>query len=92
MELTRGGIFGVAHVVLAPEGIVGERKVLGINLSKLHIFQASGSDFWYFGKPSAYAGRRMGLAVAFGRDLEAARSEAERWAHFAERCIDYGGM
>ncbi|MGC8935848.1 MAG: ATP-grasp domain-containing protein [Candidatus Methanomethylicaceae archaeon] len=90
MEISRRGVYGVAHVVLAPDFIEGERKVVGIDLSRINNFMKTGSDFWYFGKPSAYAGRRMGLAVAFSEDLKTARREAERLAHFAEGCIEYG--
>ena len=91
MELAREGVYGVAHVVLAPEGIEGEKKVLGIDLRHLHRFMGSRTDFWYFGKPSAYAGRRMGLAVAFAEDLNSSRKAAEGLAHFAEGCIHYEG-
>ncbi|MEM3366202.1 MAG: ATP-grasp domain-containing protein [Candidatus Methanomethyliaceae archaeon] len=91
MEFARQGIYGVAHVVLAPDSIEGEKKVLGIDLRRLHTFMTSRTDFWYFGKPSAYAGRRMGLAVAFAEDLNSARKTAQDLAHFAEGCIQYGG-
>ena len=93
LEISREDIYGVAHVVLAPLEIKKEVKVLGWNASKLNHFQTKGvrGDFWYFGKPTAYAGRRMGLAAAFQPDLEKARRNAEIIAHFAEGCIEYGG-
>lgn len=92
MEISREGVYGVAHVVLAPEGLRGERKVIGIDLNRVNRLQGPSSDFWYFGKPSAYPGRRMGIAVGFGKDLAAARAEAERVAHLAEGCILYEGV
>ncbi|MGQ9759935.1 MAG: ATP-grasp domain-containing protein [Candidatus Methanomethylicaceae archaeon] len=92
MEISREGIYGVAHVVLAPETLKGEKKVLGLDLNRINRFQGSLSDFWYFGKPSAYAGRRMGLAIGFGKELAITRAEAERFAHFAEGCIEYEGI
>lgn len=91
MEISRRGVYGVAHVVLAPDGFEREKNVVGIDLSRLNRFMGPGEDFWYFGKPSAYAGRRMGLAVAFSEDLDSARKFAERLAHFAESCIRYDG-
>ncbi|MDD1766359.1 MAG: ATP-grasp domain-containing protein, partial [Candidatus Methanomethyliaceae archaeon] len=93
LEIARPEIYGVAHVVLAPLEIKKEVKVLGWNANKLNAFQNRGvkGDFWYFGKPTAYAGRRMGLAVAFQWELEKARRNAEIIAHFAEGCIEYGG-
>jgi phosphoribosylglycinamide formyltransferase 2 len=90
-EISRKGVYGVAHVVLAPDGFEGERKVISVDMGAIHRFMGSGEDFWYFGKPSAYAGRRMGLAVAFAEDLNSARHGAEKLAHFAEGCILYGG-
>lgn len=93
LEISRQEVYGVAHVVLAPLEIKKEVKVLGWNANKLSAFQTRGvrGDFWYFGKPTAYAGRRMGLAVAFQWELERARRNAEIIAHFAEGCIEYGG-
>ena len=44
---------------------------------------------WYFGKPTAYPERRMGLAVAYHEDLESARRIAGDIAHFAEKSIIY---
>jgi len=93
LEIARQEVYGVAHVVLAPPEIKKEVRVLGWNANKLNAFQTRGvrGDFWYFGKPTAYAGRRMGLAVAFQAELELARRNAEIIAHFAEGCIEYGG-
>lgn len=93
LELSRLGVFGVAHVVLAPEGTAGGAKVTGVDWSRLNALQTKGvrGDFWYFGKPNAYPGRRMGLAIAFQRDLELARRNSEMIAHAAEGCIYYGG-
>ncbi len=86
LELAREG-YGVAHVVLAPD-LASERRVAGWDASRINS-SAGGGDFWYFGKPSAYAGRRMGLAVAFRRSLADARRAAEEIAHHAEGCIKY---
>jgi phosphoribosylglycinamide formyltransferase 2 len=93
LEISRQGVYGVAHVVLAPPDIEGEIRVSGWDSSRLSALQTKGvrGDFWYFGKPTAYQGRRMGLAVAFQRDLELARRNAEIIAHYAEGCISYGG-
>ncbi|MGC8578263.1 MAG: ATP-grasp domain-containing protein [Thermoproteota archaeon] len=94
VDFSRKNVFGVAHVVLAPENIEGEVEVLSWEPRKINSFQISNGiagDFWYFGKPKAYAGRRMGLAVAFDESLENARRNAELLAHFAEKCIVYGG-
>jgi phosphoribosylglycinamide formyltransferase 2 len=93
LELTRHGVYGVAHVVLAPSSIEGEIEVSGFDASMLVALQTKEvrGDFWYFGKPSAYAGRRMGLAIAFQPDIARARKDAEAVAHCAERCISYGG-
>jgi phosphoribosylglycinamide formyltransferase 2 len=94
VDFSRKNVFGVAHVVLAPENIEGEVEVLSWEPRKINSFQISKNiigDFWYFGKPKAYPGRRMGLAVAFDEDLERARKNAELLAHFAEKCIVYRG-
>lgn len=87
IEISRRA-YGVAHVVLAPQWIKGEKKVLSFNVKKMGSIK--NGDLWYFGKPTAYAGRRMGLAVAFNESLEVARIEAEKIAHLAESCIEYG--
>jgi len=91
LELCRKDVYGVAHVVLAPENIKGEVKVKGWNAREINSFISRNAkgDFWYFGKPTAYAGRRMGLAVAFHKEIEEARRKAEMIAHFAEKQIFY---
>lgn len=93
IRIARSAVFGVAHVVLAPEKIAGEVEVGGWDASKLNSSMPVGApgDVWYFGKPTAYAGRRMGLAVAFEKSLDAARRQAESIAHLAEGCIRYRG-
>ena len=93
LEISRQNVFGVAHVVLAPDDIEGELKINEFSLSRLNAFQNKGinGDIWYFGKPSAYAGRRMGLAVAFHNEIGTARKNAETLAHYSEGCISYGG-
>ncbi len=91
IKIARDAVFGVAHVVLAPDSVVDEVEVSGWGAGKLNSMMpkdASG-DVWYFGKPTAYAGRRMGLAVAFEKELVAARRQAESIAHIAEGCISY---
>lgn len=102
IELTRQDVYGVAHVVLAPANITDDAKVKGFDAGRLNIFQSKlnennvedtgdprAGDFWYFGKPTAYGGRRMGLAVAFQSTLKFARQNAETIAHYAEGCISY---
>lgn len=91
LAISKRGVYGVAHVVLAPDSINGEAKVEGWDASRYNRSVSSKveSDLWYFGKPAAYAGRRMGLAIAFSSDLEAARRDAEMAAHTAEACIIY---
>lgn len=83
----------VAHVILAPEsGISESSRVLGWNAGAIYNFirkRNYSGDVWYFGKPTAYPGRRMGLAVACHEDLSTARRIAEEIAHFAEKCISY---
>jgi len=95
LDLSRRGVYGVAHVVLAPwRNSHLEVPVKGWAAFKVKSFMASRGyqgDFWYFGKPSAYPGRRMGLAVAFHESLEEARRIAEEIAHYAETQIFYGG-
>lgn len=92
LELSRKNIYGVAHVVLAPDNIQGEAKVIKWNTHEITSFISKNvkGDFWYFGKPTAYAGRRMGLAVAFHENIERARKDAEMIAHFAEKQMFYG--
>ncbi len=94
LEFSRRNVYGVAHVVLAPgrESQV-EFPVKGWAAYEVKRFIESKGyegDIWYFGKPSAYPGRRMGLAVAFHESLEEARRIAEEIAHYAEAQITYG--
>ncbi|MGQ9478948.1 MAG: ATP-grasp domain-containing protein [Thermoproteota archaeon] len=93
-EVSRKGVYGVAHVILAPDNIKGEVKVAYWDPSRIANFisKIAVGDVWYFGKPTAYAGRRMGLAVAFHENLKDARRMAEAVAHFAEKCITYEGV
>lgn len=85
--------FFVAHVILAPEhGVSESSSVLRWDASAVYNFIRRRNyvgDVWYFGKPTAYPGRRMGLAVACHEDLATARKIAEGIAHFAEKCIVY---
>ncbi|MEM3046280.1 MAG: ATP-grasp domain-containing protein [Candidatus Bathyarchaeia archaeon] len=94
LNLSRTGIYGVAHVILAPD-FPGEEEIpvqaWRANEARAFIRRRGYSgDIWYFGKPAAYAYRRMGLAVGFHEDLLKARQVAEDIAHYAERCITYG--
>lgn len=92
-ELSVRGLYCAAHVILAPEGVRPGAPVTSWSPSSVRSFMARRGirgDVWYFGKPTAYPGRRMGLAVAFHEDLAEARRAAEELAHFAERCISYG--
>ena len=94
LEIAKKGINGVAHVILAPESIKAEAAVTGWNPNRINAYiseKKAKADVWYFGKPTAYAGRRMGLAVAFNEDLAKAREDAGLVAHLAEMCINYGG-
>jgi len=94
LEYSRRGVYGVAHVVLAPESEShAEAPVRGWRAWEVKRFiEARGyrGDLWYFGKPAAYPGRRMGLAIGFHEDLAEARKIAEEIAHYAERQIVYG--
>ncbi|MEM1619606.1 MAG: ATP-grasp domain-containing protein [Fervidicoccaceae archaeon] len=92
LSLPRG--FAVAHVVLAPQAVREGARVLSWRPSAVKAFAMSrgySADLWYFGKPTAYPGRRMGLAVAFHEDLAEARRIAEEVAHFAEGAVIYEG-
>ncbi len=92
IELIADDKYYVAHVILAPEGDYEEAPVLSWNASKIFSYirkKRYVGDVWYFGKPTAYPSRRMGLAVACHEDLEIARQIAEDIAHFAEKCIKY---
>ncbi len=94
LNVSQAGTYGVAHVILAPEfDGVEELPVQGWRGNEVRAFikqRDYGGDIWYFGKPTAYAHRRMGLAVGFHEDLPKARQVAEDIAHYAERCIIYG--
>lgn len=83
----------VAHVVLAPQDLRREEvPVRGWNAGKVYAYirkKGYKGDIWYFGKPTAYPSRRMGLAVAYHEDIEEARRRAEEIAHFAEKNIIY---
>jgi len=92
-ELKIKGEYCVAHVVLAPEELPEEVHVKGWKASEVNAYirrRKYRGMVWYFGKPTAYPGRRMGLAVAYHEDLESARRIAEDIAHFAEKNIIYG--
>jgi len=92
IEYTIKNNYCVAHVILAPENIDDSTPVLKWDAGKVFSYIRSRKykgDVWYFGKPSAYPGRRMGLAIAFHEDLKEARFIAEDIAHYAERCIIY---
>jgi phosphoribosylglycinamide formyltransferase 2 len=94
LEYSRHNVYGVAHVVLAPESESHvEVSVRGWKAWEVKRFieaKGYGGDLWYFGKPTAYPGRRMGLAVGFHEDLAEARRIAEEIAHHAEKQIIYG--
>lgn len=94
VELTTKAGYAVAHVILAPEDISGSTPVCKWKAGTIRSYierKRYKGDIWYFGKPSAYPGRRMGLAVAFHEDLSKARHMAEDIAHYAEKCVVYGG-
>ncbi|MGQ9781371.1 MAG: ATP-grasp domain-containing protein [Nitrososphaeria archaeon] len=90
LKLSRSG-YGVAHVVLAPE-LIGESRcsVKGFDVNGIRRYITAreyDGDIWYFGKPDAYSGRRMGLAIGFDMNSEKARRIAEDIAHQAEKLI-----
>ncbi len=92
VELAVKAGYCVAHVILAPGNIGESVPVLGWRAGAARSYirrRGYRGDVWYFGKPTAYPGRRMGLAVAFHEELSEARRMAEDIAHFAERCIMY---
>ncbi|MDD1776236.1 MAG: ATP-grasp domain-containing protein, partial [Candidatus Methanomethylicus sp.] len=93
LAISRERTFGVAHVVLAPESIQTENRAAGWNCNRINSYISDKgfvADYWHFGKPNAYGGRRMGLAVAFNENLDKARQNAEAVAHIAEQNIIYG--
>jgi len=93
LELSRKNVYGVAHVVLAPEfGHNEEVEVRNWSLYGIKKFIREKNyrgDVWYFGKPSAYSERRMGLAVGFHKNIGEARKIAEDIAHFSQNRIIY---
>jgi len=94
LELSREDVFGVAHVVLAPElGSEVEVPVLGWKANEIKQYirrNGYSGDVWYFGKPNGYSHRRMGLAIGFHESITEARKIAEGIAHHAEKSIVYG--
>ena len=52
--------------------------------------EESATELRLFGKPEAYAGRRMGVAVSTADDAESARERAEAAADRVEICDDSG--
>jgi phosphoribosylglycinamide formyltransferase 2 len=93
LELSRKDVYGVAHVVLAPDFKVEEEVPVekwDLNEVKRYMkIKGYRGDLWYFGKPKAYPHRRMGLAVGFHENLEEARRIAEDIAHYTEKNIFY---
>lgn len=74
-----------AHVILASgagwaPSFGGLPEALGLRGIRLYLF----------GKPEAYADRRLGVAVARGPDLETARHHAAMAAHAVEASLQYG--
>lgn len=66
---------GASHAIVAGESV--ERPAYaGVG----DAFGVPEADLRLFGKPDAYAGRRLGVAVATGENLETARDRAERAA------------
>ncbi len=83
----------VAKVALAPSGLGGMKPVLGWSPSDVLSFIRSRcyrGDFWFFGKPSAYPGRRMGIAVGCHEELDEARRIAGEIASVMEASMSYG--
>jgi len=91
LKLSRSG-YGVAHVVLAPNlADEGRYRVKRFDANRIRTYitkKGYDGDVWYFGKPDAYSGRRMGLAVGFDSNVGAARKIAEDIAHLAEESIE----
>jgi phosphoribosylglycinamide formyltransferase 2 len=65
-----------SHVILA-EGPAADVVFCGIT----EALSVPDTKLRLFGKPDARAGRRMGVALSQGRDLEEARQRAEKAAH-----------
>ncbi|MGB9733779.1 MAG: ATP-grasp domain-containing protein [Conexivisphaera sp.] len=83
----------VARVVLAPEDVAPGSPVISWDPSAAYSILAGmgvRGDVWFFGKPTAYPGRRMGLAAACSPSLRTARDAAARAAAAVEEGIRYG--
>jgi len=94
LAFSRTDVYGVAHVVLAPDDVGEGTPVVGWDAYAVRNYikrKGYRGEVWYFGKPTAYPHRRMGLAVGFHEELSEARRVAEDIAHFAEKAIRYGG-
>jgi len=92
VELISDDKYYVAHVILAPERDFKSAAVVKWDAFSIYSYirrRGLPGDVWYFGKPTAYPARRMGLAMACHEDLATARKIAEQIAHFAEKCIAY---
>jgi phosphoribosylglycinamide formyltransferase 2 len=74
-----------AHVILAPAS--GPAPTFGGVARALSV---PGVRLFLFGKPEAYPGRRLGVAVARGPDLVTARQRAATAAHAVEAEIRLG--
>lgn len=75
-----------AHVILArTEG--GAPSFGGLSTS----LGVDGVRLFLFGKPKAHPDRRLGVAVARGRDLREAREKAEAAAHVVEKSLTFPG-
>jgi len=89
------GSFCAARVVLAPDDVAPGAPVTSWSPNAAHsLIRRRGwmGDVWFFGKPTAYPGRRMGLAAACSRSLRAARARAASIASAAEGSISYGAL
>ncbi|MGC9069021.1 MAG: ATP-grasp domain-containing protein [Thermoprotei archaeon] len=93
IDLVAKDKYCVAHVILAPESGINENaSVISWDANTIYNYirrKNYQGDVWYFGKPTAYPGRRMGLAMAYHENLHEARRIAEEIAHIAEKCISY---
>jgi phosphoribosylglycinamide formyltransferase 2 len=89
------GAFCAARVILAPNDVAPGSPVTSWSpnaaYSAIKRSRIRG-DLWFFGKPTAYPGRRMGLAVACSPSLRAARDQADAVASAAEGGISYGAL
>jgi phosphoribosylglycinamide formyltransferase 2 len=65
-----------SHVILA-ESAAGEVAFKGV----AQALEVPGTKLRLFGKPDTRPGRRMGVALALGRDTDEARQLAEQAAH-----------